>query len=111
MKYDPVLLLLSPGWKLVIILKFPQGVNQKILLTPKNTAWNMYLRAETLLTGREIDTMLCESLFQGRHHIRRRFQPNDIVGDGERQLHCLDQQRTLPLALCSVTTVPNGNES
>lgn len=49
MKYDPVLLLLSPGWKLVIILKFPQGVNQKILLTPKNTAWNKYV-----LKGRNV---------------------------------------------------------
>lgn len=37
MKYDPVLLFLSPGWELVIMPKF-QGVNQKILLTPKNTA-------------------------------------------------------------------------
>lgn len=106
MKYDPVLLFLSPGWKPVIILKFLQGVNQKILLTSKNTAWSMYLWTETLLTGREIHTVLCESLFQGRHHVGRRFQPNDIVGDRERQFHCLDQQLALPLALCSITRVP-----
>lgn len=111
MKYDPVLLFLSPRWKLVIILKFPQEVNQKILLTSKNTTWNMDLWAKTLLTGREIHTMLCESLFQGGHHVRRRFQPNDIIGDRERQFHCLDKQLALPLALCSITRMPNGNQS
>lgn len=47
--------------------------------------------------------MLCESLFQGGHHIRRRFQPNNIVGDRKRQLHCLDQQLALALAFWPIT--------
>lgn len=71
----------------------------------------MYLRAEMLLIRRKIHTMLCESLFQRGHHVRRRFQPNDIVGDRERQLHCLDQQLALALALCPIARVPNGNQS
>lgn len=49
--------------------------------------------------------MLCQSLFQGGHHIRRRFQSNNIVGDRERQLHCLDQQLTLALTFWPITRV------
>ena len=105
------LVFLSPGWELVIIPKFPQRVHPKILLTSKNTACRMHLWAEMLLLGRKIHTMLCESLFQGGHHIRRRFQPNNIVGDGECQFHCLDQQLALPQALCPIARVPNGNQS
>lgn len=46
-------------------------------------------------------TMLSECLLQGRHHAGRGLQPDDVVGNGERQLHCLDQQ--LPLALGLIT--------
>jgi hypothetical protein len=49
--------------------------------------------------------MLCECLLQWRYHIRRRFQPDDIVGDRECQFHSLDQQLALPLALCPITRV------
>lgn len=71
----------------------------------------MSLWAEALWVRSAIHTMLCESLLQGGHHIRRRFQPNNIVGDGECQFHCLDQQLALPLALCPIARVPNGNQS
>lgn len=111
MKDIPALSLLSPGWGPVIIPKLPPGISQKILLASNNTARSTYLWAEALLFARAIHTMLCESLFQGGHHIRRRFQPNNIVGDGECQFHCLDQQLALPLALCPITRVPNGNQS
>lgn len=71
----------------------------------------MYLWAEMLLIRTKIHTMLCESLFQRGHHIRRWFQPDDIVGDGECQFHCLDQQLALALAFCPIARVPNGNQS
>lgn len=49
--------------------------------------------------------MLGEGLLERGHHIGRRLQPNDIVGDRERQLHRLDQQLALPVAVHSVTRV------
>lgn len=49
--------------------------------------------------------MLCESLFQRGHHIRRRFQPNNIIGDRECQLHRLDQQLPLSLTFWPITRV------
>lgn len=45
--------------------------------------------------------MLSEGLLQGRHHAAGGLQPDDVVGNGERQLDCLDQQ--LPLALGLIT--------
>uniref|UniRef100_A0A0E9PXT7 Uncharacterized protein n=1 Tax=Anguilla anguilla TaxID=7936 RepID=A0A0E9PXT7_ANGAN len=32
-------------------------------------------------------TALCQSLLQRRHHVRRRLQPDHVVGDGEGQFH------------------------
>uniref|UniRef100_A0A0E9QTR1 Uncharacterized protein n=1 Tax=Anguilla anguilla TaxID=7936 RepID=A0A0E9QTR1_ANGAN len=42
-------------------------------------------------------TALCQSLLQRRHHVRRRLQPDHVVGDGEGQFHRLDEDlaRTL----------------
>lgn len=41
--------------------------------------------------------MLSEGVLQRRYNIRGRFQPDDVVGDRESQLHSLNKE--LPLRL------------
>lgn len=39
-------------------------------------------------------TVLCESLLQGRNGVRMWFESDDVVGDREGQLDCLNQHLT-----------------
>lgn len=41
-----------------------------------------------------VAAVLRQRLLQGGHHVGRRLQADDVVGDGESQLHGLDQDLT-----------------